>query len=222
MDLTDKQWAVVEGLLPVPEVREDGRGRPWRDPRDVLNGVLWVLRTGAPWNDMPARYPPYATCFRRFKMWSNSGALKHVLQVLADDLVRRGKLKLDEAFIDGTHAGAKKGVFLWERLVAEMPPNSWRSQTATVFLYLPPSLRVNVTKYVLLTQPSKSGSRKQSQRGSSATKPTTARSSKKSSPSRTSSSSRRSEPTITNANKMAARCADTNTDGRSNGSSPGS
>jgi transposase len=109
MDLTDQQWAAVESLLPKPEVREDGRGRPWRDPRDVLNGILWIHRTGAPWADMPSRYPPYATCFRRFQAWVKDGVLQKVLQALCDDLVARGRLDLSEAFIDGTHAGAKKG-----------------------------------------------------------------------------------------------------------------
>jgi transposase len=87
VDLTDQQWAAVEQLLPQPQVREDGRGRPWRDPRDVLNGILWILRTGAPWADMPDRYPPYSTCFRRFQSWVDDGVLQHVLQALADDLV---------------------------------------------------------------------------------------------------------------------------------------
>jgi len=117
VDLTDQQWAAVEPLLPVPEVREDGRRRPWRDPRDVLNGILWILRTGAPWADMPSRYPPYSTCFRRFQSWVEDEVLQRVLQALADDLVERGKLDLTETFIDGTHAGTKRGANLWEKLV---------------------------------------------------------------------------------------------------------
>lgn len=177
MDLTDAQWAAIEPLLPVLRVRDDGRGRPWREPRDVLNGVLWVLRTGAPWADMPRRYPPYATCFRRFQTWVETGALKLVLQALADDLVARGKLDLSEAFIDGSHAGAKKGAFSWEKLVEDLPPRSWRSQIALVFLYLPPSLQVNVTSPDLSKPRSPSGSRKTSRRSSSATKRTTAASS---------------------------------------------
>jgi transposase len=59
MDLTDEQWEVLEPLIPAPPKREDGRGRPWRDPRDVLNGILWILRTRAPWKGLPERYPPY-------------------------------------------------------------------------------------------------------------------------------------------------------------------
>ena len=57
MDLKDDQWAVIAPLIPKPEVRADGRGRPWREDRQVLSGILWVLRTGAPWQDVPERYP---------------------------------------------------------------------------------------------------------------------------------------------------------------------
>ena len=52
-DLTDEQWNILEPFIPVPTCREDGRGRPWKDRRAVLNGILWVLRTGAPWADLP-------------------------------------------------------------------------------------------------------------------------------------------------------------------------
>ena len=57
MDLTAAQWEKLKQLL-APKRRSDARGRPWRDTRAVLNGVLWVLRTGAPWHDLPDRYPP--------------------------------------------------------------------------------------------------------------------------------------------------------------------
>lgn len=53
MDLTDKPWAVLEPIFR-PRRRPDGRGRPWTDPRGVLNAVLWILRTGAPWGDLAA------------------------------------------------------------------------------------------------------------------------------------------------------------------------
>ena len=58
-DLSDSQWAVLDPLIPEPSRRKDGRGRPWRARRPVLDGILWVLRTGAPWADLPDRYPPY-------------------------------------------------------------------------------------------------------------------------------------------------------------------
>jgi transposase len=64
---TDEQRDLLEPLIPEPPRREDGRGRPWRDPRDVLNGILRILRAGAPWEDLPERYPPHQTCHRRFQ-----------------------------------------------------------------------------------------------------------------------------------------------------------
>jgi transposase len=134
MDLTEEQWAIVEPLLPKPRVRSDGRGRPWKDPRDVLNGVLWVLRTGAPWHDVPDRYPPYQTCHRRFQSWVRSGAIRRVLQALAEDLRHRGGIDVSEAFIDGTFSGAKKGGPASARPSAARGPRSWQLQTALVFL----------------------------------------------------------------------------------------
>lgn len=134
MDLTKEQWNIIEPLLPKPKVREDGRGRPWRDPQDVLNGILWVLRTGAPWNDLPDRYPLYQTCHRRFQMWAKSGALERVLRALAEDLKERGKIDLTEAYIYGSFASAKKGDLEWGLLSVERGPRSWRSRTALVFL----------------------------------------------------------------------------------------
>ena len=69
MDLTDEQWEVLEPLIPEPPRRADGRGRPRPNAREILNGILWVSRTGAPWRDLPERYPPYQTFYRRFKRW---------------------------------------------------------------------------------------------------------------------------------------------------------
>jgi transposase len=74
----------------------------------VLNGVLWVLRTGAPWRDLPSRYPPYQTCHRRFQLWQRSGRLDLLLQRLAENLRDRGRIDLFEAFVDATFAPAKK------------------------------------------------------------------------------------------------------------------
>ena len=141
LDLTEEQWAFVEPLIPKPEARPDGRGRPWRDPRDVLDGILWILRTGAPWKDLPSRYPPYQTCHRRFQQWARDGTVDKILYALARDLEERGEIDITEAFIDGTFAGAKKGALPSEKRRKAREPRSWRSQTALVFLS-PPGLRV--------------------------------------------------------------------------------
>ena len=134
MDLTQEQWNVVEALLPVDPVREDRRGRPWSDRRQVLNGALWILRTGAPWKDLPVRYGAYQTVHRRFQNWVDSGALAGALLAIAQDLKDRGGLDLRECFIDGTFVPAKKGGVASGRPSAGKAPKSWVLQTAMVFL----------------------------------------------------------------------------------------
>lgn len=132
MDMTDAQWAIVEPMIPKPRRRKDRRGRPWREPREVLGGILWVLRTGAPWKDLPERYPPYQTCHRRFQHWCHEGTLKRVLHALAEDLYERGDIDLTECFIDGTFAGAKKGARASGRRSGGRAPRSWPLPTARV------------------------------------------------------------------------------------------
>src|SRR5687767_5039980 len=133
MDLTDKQWAVFEPIFR-PRRQPDGRGRPWTDTRGVMNAVLWILRTGAPWADLPRRYPPYQTVHRRFQRWQRSGRLDRLLQRLAEDLRDRGKIDLSEAFVDATFAAAKKGALPSVQRAAARAPRSWRLSTVTVFL----------------------------------------------------------------------------------------
>jgi transposase len=134
MDLTDEQWRLLEPLIPEPERRADGRGRPRRDARAVLDGILWVMRTGAPWKDLPPRYPPYQTCHRRFQEWVANDTFEVLLAELAKDLRDRGGIDISEGFIDGTFAGAKKGGFASGKPSAARGPRSWPLQTALVFL----------------------------------------------------------------------------------------
>jgi transposase len=143
MDLTDEQWAVLNPLIGAMPRRGDGRGRPWRSSREVLNGILWILRTGAQWADLPERYPPYQTCHRRYQRWVREGLFERVLEALATDLKDRGKLDLSECFIDGTFIVAKKGAAAWERPSGAKVRNSWQWQTALVFLspHVPRRLR---------------------------------------------------------------------------------
>ena len=100
---------ILDQLIPEPRRRTDGRGRPWKDRRSVLNGILWVLRTGAPWADLPDHYPSYQTCHRRFQGWVRSGTMKRILESLSANLRLRRDFDLREAFIGATFAPAKKG-----------------------------------------------------------------------------------------------------------------
>ena len=132
-ELTEEQWALVEPILR-PRRRKDNRGRPWHDTRAVLYGVFWVLGTGAHWSELPAKYPPYQTCHRRFQQWVREGKLVEVLRRLARHLNERGMLNLDEAFVDATFASAKKGASLSVRPNAARAPRSSLSPLVMVFL----------------------------------------------------------------------------------------
>jgi transposase len=134
MELTNEQWNRIEPIIFRTTPVKDPRGRKGRDPREVMNGILWILRTGAPWKDLPARYPPYQTCHRRFQQWVRQGTFKLIAQELAQDLYERGGIDIREAFIDGTFVPAKKGVLLSARQSAAKAPRSWPSQTLLVFL----------------------------------------------------------------------------------------
>ena len=134
MDLTDAQWAILRPLIPEPIRRRDGRGRPWIPSRDVLCGILWILRTGARWKDLPDRYPSYQTCHRRFQDWVDKGIFGRVMRALVRDLESRGKLELAECFADATFASAKKGALSLVKQSEVKGPRSWQLQTATVFL----------------------------------------------------------------------------------------
>jgi len=78
-DITEEEWQRVMPLLPELRPRSEMRGRPLANTRSVLNGVLWVMYSGATWSAMPRRYPSYQTCHRRFKAWYDEGVLKRVM-----------------------------------------------------------------------------------------------------------------------------------------------
>src|SRR5512135_407282 len=134
MDLKDEQWEIVKPLLPKVAQRPDGRGRPRVADREILNAILWILRTGAAWRDLPDRYPPYQTCHRGFQEWRSSGGVEQILRALVRDVKARGKLDLTECFIDGTFVIAKKGAAGWEKPSGARVQSSWQWQIALVFL----------------------------------------------------------------------------------------
>lgn len=132
MKLTEKQWQLIAPLFDDAS-RLGMVGRPSIPARDVLQGVLWILKTGARWKDLPREYPSYQTCHRRFQQWVRDGTIERALQALAEDLRERGGIDLREAFIDGTFSSAKKGVFMLARRNAGKGPRSWPLQTLMVF-----------------------------------------------------------------------------------------
>ena len=134
MDITNEQWQRIATFIPKPKAQPGKSGRPPQEPRDVLNGILWILRTGAQWADLPDRYPPKSTCHRYFQQWSKSEVFAKILTELALDLKERGGIDISEGFIDGTFAPAKKGATAWVKPKRAKEPKLWASQTLLVFL----------------------------------------------------------------------------------------
>jgi transposase len=111
--LSDAQWARLRPLLPpLPQ----GRGRPRRDDRTIIEGILWRLATGVPWRDLPARFGPWRTVYSRFRRWQQAGIWDRILAALQTEADAKGELDWRRHFLDGTTvrahqhaAGAQKG-----------------------------------------------------------------------------------------------------------------
>src|SRR5258706_3254076 len=110
--LSDAQWELIEALLPEPKRRRDKRGRPWASNRACLEGILWVLQTGAAWRFLPDKYPSPATCWRRLKQWEEQDVWLDAWRTLLGALDGEGLLKWEETFL---FAPAKKGERLAKR-----------------------------------------------------------------------------------------------------------
>jgi transposase len=112
--LTDAQWARLAPHLPVHPPSPQG-GRPRADDRACLEGILWLLRTGSPWQAIPVDLPSGSTCWRRLQEWAGEGVLPEIHAVLLEELDALGKLDLEELLADATFIRAKKGVTRWEK-----------------------------------------------------------------------------------------------------------
>src|SRR6187402_456164 len=93
--LTDEQWSLIEDLFPAPATT----GRPPADRRKVVDGILWILRTGSPWRDVPPEFGPWQTLWRLFDQWNGDNTLDEMLSRL-----RAGQIEpvADLWCIDGT------------------------------------------------------------------------------------------------------------------------
>jgi transposase len=111
-ELSDAQWERLRPLLPPQKPRT---GRPAKDHRTVLEGILWILRTGAPWRDLPERFGPWRTVYSRFRRWRQAGVWDRVLAALQRRADAHGNLDWTLHFVDSTvvrahqHAAGAKG-----------------------------------------------------------------------------------------------------------------
>ena len=130
-NLTDAQWEKISPHLPV----KVSKGRPWCDNRKVFEGILWVLRSGARWQDLPRENSSPSTCWRRLKLWEEEGIWLKVWRIFLGELDAKGTLDWSETFMDGSFAPAKKGVRASEKPNVERVRSGWWWSTARVFLW---------------------------------------------------------------------------------------
>lgn len=111
--LSDSQWELIADIFPPPAKT----GRPQRDRRTIVNGILWILRAGAPWRDLPEEFGPWETVYGCFDRWNADGTLDAILQRLRTAEVDAGTIDEELWCIDGTivrahrcaAGGGKKG-----------------------------------------------------------------------------------------------------------------
>ena len=132
--LTDEQWSVIEPMMPPAK----STGRPRSDLRKIVEAILWILRTGAPWRDLPERFGPWQTVYDRFQRWRREGLFDKILQRLQIRLDDQGKIDWDLWCVDGSSirasraaaGGGKKGATksrkttLWAAREADSAANS--------------------------------------------------------------------------------------------------
>lgn len=107
-ELSDDEWNRIKNYFPIRT--EKTRGRPYGDIRTIVNGIIWIARSGAPWRDLPERYGKWNTVYKCFAKWQEQGLFEKVFQALSADA------DLQDISIDSTSckahqhsAGAKKG-----------------------------------------------------------------------------------------------------------------
>ena len=120
-ELSDFEWNVIQPILP-----NKSRGVPRVDDRRVLNGIFWVVRSGAPWRDMPERYGPYTTAYNRFSRWRKAGVWDRLMDKITKSY--DGKIQMIDSTSVRVHqqaAAIKRGstLFYWSK--------SWRINNKT-------------------------------------------------------------------------------------------
>lgn len=111
--LTDDEWSLISSEFPKPK----RLGRPRRDSRQIMDAILWILRTGSPWRDLPSEFGPWQSAWRLFDQWNSDGTLDGALRKLQSAFVDIGEIDNDLWCIDGTivraarcaSGGGKKG-----------------------------------------------------------------------------------------------------------------
>ena len=144
-ELSDTQWEKIQPFLPEPRQPRRG-GRPPVDNRACLEGILWVLRSGARWKDLPRHFPSASTCWRRLQQWEEQGLWLRIWRAYLGELDAQGRLNWEETFADASFAPAKKGAPASARPAKARVRSGWWWSTAKVFLWENTSTRPRSAK----------------------------------------------------------------------------
>jgi transposase len=132
--LSEAQWQKIEPLL--PKLKRKRRGRPPKDNRVVLEGILWVLKTGARWRDLPRDVGVSSSvCWNRLRRWDQQGVWLRIWRAFISELDRQERVDWRESFLDGSFAPAKKGATESAKPSVARVQSGWWWSTAKVFLW---------------------------------------------------------------------------------------
>ena len=132
--VSDAQWNKIEPLLPAPKRKR--RGRPPKSNRVVFEAILWILRSGARWRDLPSDFGASSSvCWKRLQQWEAQDVWLQMWRAFLSELDERGRLDWSESFMDGSFAPAKKGATASAKPSAARARSGWWWSTAKVFLW---------------------------------------------------------------------------------------
>jgi transposase len=122
--LTDEQWELVKPLIPH---KVAGTGRPPKDPRLMLDGICWILGTGAPWRDLPERFGPWQTVYDHFSRWRREGVFAKVIEALQIKLDEQGLIDWELWCVDGANVRAARAAGGADKKVSRDTPTNRRT-----------------------------------------------------------------------------------------------
>jgi len=120
-ELTDEQWNMVDKLIPKSQAKT---GRPPSDRRLMLNGIFWILATGAQWRDLPERFGPWQTVYDYFNKWRKNGVYAKIIEALQVKLDAKGHIDWNVWCVDGASVRASRAAAGAEKKVSSATPTN--------------------------------------------------------------------------------------------------
>ena len=165
--LTDEQWDLIADVFPPPAKT----GRPPTDRRQVVDAILWIMQTGAPWRDLPERFGPWQTVYDHFRRWRQSGVFAAIIEALQVKLDDKGYIDWELWCVDGSSVRAARAAAGADKKVSGATPTSppttrWAAAAAGLDRSSTWSLTVRELRLPSKSRPDKSTNRRGPSRSS--------------------------------------------------------